>query len=102
MDRDEVLNEVAILATLEHFFIVECLSVECALGHDLEAGEGGPTDPRGRESIGVVMGYAQFTLMAASATSTRLSCRLIHRATRSSSARWQSRAPRTPRSRWSR
>src|SRR4051794_27300400 len=63
MDRDEVLNEVAILATLEHFFIVECLSVECALGHDLEAGEGGPTDPRGRESIGVAMGYAQFTLM---------------------------------------
>jgi hypothetical protein len=63
MDRDDVLNEVATLATLEHFFIVECLSVQCALGHDLDEGEGGASDQRGREAIGVVMNYAKFTLM---------------------------------------
>src|SRR3954453_10595565 len=64
MTRDEVLEEVGTLATLEHFFIVECLSVQCALGHDLETGEGGASDPRGSEGIGVVMSYAQFILMS--------------------------------------
>jgi hypothetical protein len=63
MDRDDILDEVATLATLEHFFIVECLSVQCALGHDLEAGEGGASDPHGSEAVAVVMSYAQFTLM---------------------------------------
>src|SRR3954452_1147582 len=63
MDRDDVVNEVGILATLEHFFIVECLSIQCALGHDLDEGEGGASDQRGREAIGVVMNYAKFTLM---------------------------------------
>ena len=64
MTRDEAFAEVEILAALEHFFIVECLTVQCALGHDLEAGEGGASDPRGSEGVGVVMGYAQFTLMS--------------------------------------
>src|SRR5581483_4918367 len=63
MARDDVLDEVGILATLEHFFIVECLSIQCGLGHDLDVGEGGASDPRGREGVGVVMSYAQFTLM---------------------------------------
>src|SRR3954447_19319108 len=63
MDRDDVLNEVATLAALEHFFIVECLSIQCALGHDHDEGEGGASDQRGRDAIGVVMNYAKFTLM---------------------------------------
>jgi hypothetical protein len=63
MDRDDVLDEVGNLAALEHFFIVECLSVQCALGHDLEESEGGASDQRGRDAIAVVMDYAKFTLM---------------------------------------
>src|SRR3954451_24633979 len=63
MDRDDVLNEVATLAALEHFFIGECLSIQCPLGHDLDEGEGGASDQRGREAIGVVMNYAKFTLI---------------------------------------
>src|SRR4051794_29556407 len=63
MTRDEVLEEVGTLATLEHFFIVECLSVQCALGHDLDAGEGGASDPRGREAADGLAIYAQNTLM---------------------------------------
>jgi hypothetical protein len=63
MTRDEVLDEVATLASLEHFFILECLSIQCALGHDLDEGDGGASDQRGREASGVVMNYAKFTLM---------------------------------------
>src|SRR3954452_15390687 len=63
MDRDDVLNEVGILAGLEHFYIVECLSIQWALRHDLDEGEGGASDQRGREAIGVVTNYANVTLM---------------------------------------
>src|SRR3954462_9419732 len=63
MNRDELLAEVGTLATLEHFFIVECLSVQCALGHDLEAAEGGASDPRGRAAADGLAMYAQNTLM---------------------------------------
>jgi hypothetical protein len=63
MTRDEVLEEVGTLATLEHFFIVECLSVQCALGHDLDAAEGGASDPRGRAAADGLAIYAQNALM---------------------------------------
>src|SRR3954452_9841705 len=63
MTSDEVLAEVGTLATLEHFFIVECLSVQCALGHDLEATEGGASDPRGRAAADGLTIYAQNKLM---------------------------------------
>jgi hypothetical protein len=50
LDREHVLDELEILATVEHALIVEYLSICCALGHDLEAGDGGPTTDRCREA----------------------------------------------------
>ena len=47
LDRDQVLDELEQLATVEHTLIVEYLSVHCALGHDLGAEEGGATTERG-------------------------------------------------------
>jgi hypothetical protein len=49
-DRERVLDELEILATVEHALIVEYLSIRCALGHDLEAEDGGPTTERGRDA----------------------------------------------------
>ena len=49
-NRDRVLDELEILATVEHALIVEYLSVCCALGHDLAAQDGGPTTDRGRQA----------------------------------------------------
>jgi hypothetical protein len=63
MTRDEAFAEVETLATLEHFFIVECLSVQCALGHDLAEAEGGASDPRGRAAADGLSSYAQNALM---------------------------------------
>jgi hypothetical protein len=63
MNRDEVLDEVARLASIEHAMIVECLSVQCALGHNLEANEGGASNPRGREAADGLSSYAQNSLM---------------------------------------
>jgi hypothetical protein len=50
LDREHVLDELELLATIEHALIVEYLSICCALGHDLEAGDGGPTTDRCREA----------------------------------------------------
>src|SRR5919198_2555272 len=41
LTRDEVLNELDFLASVEHSLIVEYLSVHCALGHDLEPADAG-------------------------------------------------------------
>ncbi|HZN84666.1 MAG TPA: hypothetical protein VFC01_33965 [Mycobacterium sp.] len=49
-DRESVLNELEVLATLEHALIVEFLSIACALGLDLDAQDGGPTTDRGRDA----------------------------------------------------
>jgi hypothetical protein len=49
-NRESVLNELEVLATLEHALIVESLSVACALGLDLDAQDGGPTTDRGRDA----------------------------------------------------
>jgi hypothetical protein len=43
LTRKQVLHELDFLATVEHALIVEYLSVQCALGHDLPADQGGPT-----------------------------------------------------------
>ena len=59
LDRDQVLDELEQLATVEHALIVEYLSVHCALGHDLEAEEGGATTEQGREASAVAAGLAQ-------------------------------------------
>jgi hypothetical protein len=40
LSREQVLDELEFLATVEHALIVECLSVHCALGHDLPADQG--------------------------------------------------------------
>jgi len=62
--QDDAFNEIATLASLEHAFIVECLSVQCALGHDLEADEGGASNPQGREAADLVAMFAVNTLMS--------------------------------------
>ena len=38
VSRDQVLDEVEFLLTVEHALIVEYLSVRCALGYDLDTG----------------------------------------------------------------
>jgi hypothetical protein len=43
LTRDQILDELAVLATVEHALIVEYLSVQCALGHDLPAEQEGAT-----------------------------------------------------------
>ena len=53
-----VLDELEFLATVEHALIVEYLSVCCALGHDLEAQDGGPTTDRTRQAAGAAAGLA--------------------------------------------
>ena len=64
MTQDEAFNEIANLASLEHSFIVECLSIRSALGHDLTADEGGATNPHGREAADLVSMFAMHTLMS--------------------------------------
>jgi Type II/IV secretion system protein len=43
LTREQILDELDVLATVEHAIIVEYLSVQCALGHDLPAEQGGAT-----------------------------------------------------------
>ena len=43
LTREQILGELDVLATVEHALIVEYLSVQCALGHDLPAEQGGAT-----------------------------------------------------------
>jgi hypothetical protein len=64
VNQDEAFNEIATLASLEHAFVVECLTVQCALGHDLAGEEGGATNPRGREAADLVAMFAVNTLMS--------------------------------------
>ncbi len=47
LTREEVLEELRFLTTVEHAVIVEDLSLYCALGHDLSAEEGGATTQQG-------------------------------------------------------
>jgi hypothetical protein len=50
LSREQVLDELEFLATVEHALVVEYLSVHCALGHDLDAAEGGATTKQGRDA----------------------------------------------------
>jgi len=45
--RDQVLDELELLAGVEHALVVEHLTLCCMLGHDLAAEDGGPTTPEG-------------------------------------------------------
>jgi hypothetical protein len=59
LDRESVLDELEVLATIEHALIVEYLSICCALGHDLDAQDGGPTTDRGRDAAAAAAQLAQ-------------------------------------------
>lgn len=50
VSRDQVLDEVEFLLTVEHALIVEYLSVRCALGYDLDTAHGGPVNGASREA----------------------------------------------------
>jgi hypothetical protein len=52
LTRDEVLDEVDFLASVEHALVVEYLSVCCAFGHDLERQDGGAATEQGRAAAG--------------------------------------------------
>jgi hypothetical protein len=54
----QVLDELELLATVEHALVVEYLTVSCALGHDLEPEEGGATSSQGREAAAVASSLA--------------------------------------------
>ncbi|MEP7025018.1 MAG: hypothetical protein ABJB47_14735 [Actinomycetota bacterium] len=59
LSKDQVLDELEFLATVEHALIVECLSVHCALGHDLAAGDGGAVTQPGMDAASVASSLAQ-------------------------------------------
>jgi hypothetical protein len=50
LSRDQVLDEIAFLITVEHALIVEYLSVSCALGYNLEPAPGDPVNQAGRDA----------------------------------------------------
>jgi hypothetical protein len=59
LDRAQVLDELELLATVEHALIVEYLTVHCSLGHDLEAEQGGATTEQGRQASDAAASLAQ-------------------------------------------
>jgi hypothetical protein len=58
LSREQVLDELEFLVTVEHALIVEYLSVGCALGHDLDAEEGGATTTQGRDAASAASSLA--------------------------------------------
>ena len=50
LTREQVLDELEFLATVEHALVVEYLSVACALGHDLTPEEGGAATRPGHDA----------------------------------------------------
>ena len=50
LTTEQVLDELELLATVEHAIVVEYLSVSCALGHDLKPEEGGAATTPGHEA----------------------------------------------------
>jgi hypothetical protein len=58
LTRDEVLDELDFLASVEHALVVEYLSVCCALGHDLQQQDGGATTRQGRAVAGAAAALA--------------------------------------------
>jgi len=59
LSREQVLAELDFLAKVEHALIVEYLSVYCALGYDLDAGEGGATTQQGSDAAATASSLAQ-------------------------------------------
>src|SRR4051794_8332824 len=50
-DREAFLDELEVLAGVEHALVVEWLTVSCALGTDLPAEEGGPLTDAARDAV---------------------------------------------------
>jgi hypothetical protein len=50
LTREQVLDELRFLTTVEHAVVVEDLSLYCALGHDLPAEDGGATTQQGSDA----------------------------------------------------
>ena len=50
LNREQVLEELKFLTTVEHAVIVDFLSLYCALGHDLPEGDGGAATQQGRDA----------------------------------------------------
>lgn len=63
---EAVLDELEGLAAIEHALVVEFLTVSCALGHDLEAAEGGATTEEGRAAAGEAFNLALGAMFALS------------------------------------
>jgi hypothetical protein len=59
LTREQVLEELRFLTTVEHAVIVEDLSLHCALGHDLPAEDGGPTTQLGSAARDQALALAQ-------------------------------------------
>ena len=59
LTREQVLDQLEELARVEHALIVEYLTVSCALGHDLEAVEGGATSTQGKKTAHTAASLAQ-------------------------------------------
>jgi len=73
LTRDQVLDEVAFLITVEHALIVEYLSVSCALGYDLAGADGGPADGPGRAAAAAARNQADFLMLRVAALVRALS-----------------------------
>jgi hypothetical protein len=59
LSRNQVLDQLQFLVTVEHALIVEYLSVCCALGHDLKPEDGGATTKQGRDAADAASVMAQ-------------------------------------------
>ena len=59
LTREQVLDELEVLADVEHALIVEYLTVWCALGHELLEAEGGATSTQGGDAANTAAGLAQ-------------------------------------------
>jgi hypothetical protein len=65
LSRDQVLDELEFLLTVEHALIVEYLSVSCALGYDLATADGGPATEAGRDAATAARALADDQMLRA-------------------------------------
>jgi hypothetical protein len=73
LSKDQVLDEIGFLITVEHALIVEYLSVSCALGYDLAGTDGGPADGPGRAAAAAAKSQADFGMLRVAALVRALS-----------------------------
>jgi hypothetical protein len=61
--RDQILDEIEFLLSLEHALIVEYLSVCCALGYDLDPAHGGPVNETSRQAAAEANNQADLLML---------------------------------------